>query len=245
MTDVVRIAMWSGPRNVSTALMRSFGARADALVVDEPLYAHYLQVTGLEHPGRAETLERHEADWRRVARDLTEGDLPEGKSVSYQKHMAHHLLDGMQGAWLDRLAHAFLLRDPRAMLASLDAKYPNPTLADTGLPQQAAIFDQVCEKLGETPPVVDAKDLLGNPRGILAQLCERLGLEFDEGMLSWEAGPRETDGAWAPYWYASVNGTTGFRPYQPSSAELSPALNALLDECLPLYEKLHAHRLQA
>lgn len=245
MPEVSRIAMWSGPRNVSTAMLRSFGAREDAVVVDEPLYAHYLQVTGLEHPGRAETLERHEADWRKVARELTEAELPAGKRVYYQKHMAHHLLDGMQGAWLDKLTHGFLLRDPRAMLASLDAKYPNPQLADTGLPQQCAIFDSVCDKLGETPPVVDAQDLLQNPRGVLAQLCERLGLEFDEDMLSWSAGPRETDGAWAPYWYASVNETTGFRPYRPNQAELAPELEALLDECLPLYAKLHAHRIQA
>ena len=241
--EPLRLAVWSGPRNVSTALMRSFEARGDTVVVDEPLYAHYLKVTGLDHPGREEVLAHHDSDWRRVVRTLTEGKLPEGKRVSYQKHMAHHLLDGMQGSWLDKLTHAFLIRDPRAMLASLIRVWPNPTLADTGLPQQLAIFDVVTQRTGDAPPVIDSRDLLTDPEAILSALCERVGLEFTDAMLSWPPGPRETDGVWAPHWYANVLTTTGFQPYVEREVELPAELDQLVERSQELYERLHAHRL--
>jgi hypothetical protein len=239
----VRVAMWSGPRNISTAMMRSFGSRSDTTVADEPLYAHYLKVTGVAHPGRDEVLAAHETDWRKVAAWLT-GPIPEGRAVWYQKHMAHHLLPMIDRAWLDGLTHAFLIREPDAMLASLVKTFPGARLADTGLPQQCEIFDRVADSQGRAPPVILASDVLKNPRGMLTALCRALGIPFLPEMLSWPPGPRPTDGVWAPHWYAAVEASTGFEPFRPQSIALPDALRPLLDACRPWYEKLCALRLR-
>lgn len=240
----MRIAMWSGPRNISTAMLRSFGSRPDTAVTDEPLYAHYLQATGIEHPGRAEVLASQPTDWREVAAELT-GPVPGNKPIWYQKHMAHHLLPMIGRDWLDRLTHAFLIREPDEMLASLVKTYPAAGLADTGLPQQCEIFDRVADRLGRAPPVVLASDVLKNPRALLTKLCAALGIDFLPQMLTWEPGRRATDGVWAPHWYAAVEASTGFEPWRPKSVTLPPALRPLLDECRPWYEKLYALRLSA
>ncbi|MGH8242006.1 MAG: HAD family hydrolase [Steroidobacteraceae bacterium] len=240
----VRIAMWSGPRNISTAMMRSFGSRPDTAVTDEPLYAHYLKVTGVAHPGRDEVIAAHEADWRKVAQTLT-GPVPGGRSIWYQKHMAHHLLPMIERDWLDALTHAFLIREPDEMVASLLRTFPGAGLADTGLPQQCEIFDRVAARLGRAPPVVLASDVLRDPRGQLEALCEALGIAFLPAMLAWRAGPRETDGAWAPHWYAAVEASTAFEPYRRRHLELNAARARLVDECGPFYEKLYALRLRA
>ena len=173
------LAMWSGPRNISTAFMRAFENRPDTFVCDEPFYAHYLQMTGLPHPGREEVIASQETDWGKVAAWLT-GPVPEGKSIFYQKHMAHHLLPDMGREWLSRVTNCFLIRDPRAMLRSLVAKYPNPALSDTGLPQQWEIFDRVRQETGRVPPVIDARDLLANPRALLRVLCDTLQIPFSD-----------------------------------------------------------------
>jgi Sulfotransferase domain len=241
----IRIAMWSGPRNISTALMRSFGSRTDTTVCDEPLYAHYLAVTGLPHPGREEVIATQEPEWRRVAAWLT-GPVPEGRPVWYQKHMAHHLLPVIERAWLDSLANAFLIRDPAAMLPSLVAKTPEAALADTGLPQQCELFDRVADRLGRAPPVIDASDVLADPAGLLARLCQSLGIAWDAAMLSWEPGRRNTDGVWAKHWYQTVEASTGFQaPESTVTPSLPPALEDLHAQCLPYYRRLRAHRLQA
>lgn len=239
----VRIAMWSGPRNISTAMMRSFGARPDAWVTDEPLYAHYLKVTGVTHPGREEVIAAHEPDWRKVADWLT-GPVPGGREVWYQKHMAHHLLPVIERGWLDGLAHAFLIREPDEMVASLRKTYPEAALADTGLPQQSEIFDRVAGRLGRAPPVVLASDVLKDPAAQLEALCAALGIPWCDAMLAWPPGRRETDGAWAPYWYAAVEASTGFEPYRRRHVELDDAEARLVDECRPYYEKLFALRLK-
>ena len=244
MTETLRVAMWSGPRNVSTALMRAFGSRADTIVCDEPLYAYYLEQTGLEHPMAAEIIARHESDWRAVARWL-QGPLPAGKSIFYHKHMAHHLLPDVEREWLREFSHAFLIREPGAMLISLDAVIPNPTLADTGLPQQVELFEQVARLTGAVPPVVDSQDLLEDPPGVLAKLCARLGLAFDTGMLSWEPGLRETDGCWAETWYGNALASTGFGPHRARTRPVPAKLAALERECAGLYEQLHEHRIVA
>lgn len=238
----VRIAMWSGPRNISTALMRSWGNRPDATVCDEPLYAHYLRRTGIRHPGADEVIAHHESDWRRAVAGLL-GPVPGGKAIFYQKHMAHHLLPHIERDWLGSLTHAFLVRDPREMLTSLVKTLPEPTRWDTGLPQQVEIFEWVRARTGEVPTVVDARDILEDPPGVLARLCDRLGVAFDEGMLSWPAGRRETDGIWARHWYANVERSTTFQPYAPKAVPVPEALRGLLDECVGLYERLHRHRL--
>ncbi len=240
--DGLRIAMWSGPRNISTALMRSWGARRDTVVCDEPFYAHYLLSTKTPHPGADEVIARHETDWRKVAAWLT-GPIPDGNAIFYQKHMAHHLLPDMRGAWLDHLAHAFLIREPAEVLTSLVKVLPEPKLADTGLPQQVELFEAIRARTGAVPPVVDARDVLENPRGTLERLCRAPGIEFTEAMLSWPAGPRPTDGVWAKHWYGEVEKSTSFQPYRPRNEPVPPRLTGLLEECRDLYRTLHVHRL--
>lgn len=237
-----RIAVWSGPRNISTALMRSWGSRHDTFVTDEPFYAHYLRETGILHPGREKILAAYPEPWEVIADRLT-GPVPKGKTIWYQKQMSHHLLPEMMGPWLDSLTHAFLIRDPAAVIASFSRVVSKPVLADLGLEQQVSIFQRVREKTGSVPPVVDSDDLLRNPGGMLEALCERLGVPFEGSMLQWEPGPRETDGIWAEHWYDSVEQSTGFQPWKRREVHLEDRLRSLVDECLPHYQTLAAHKL--
>jgi len=239
----MRIAVWSGPRNISTAMMRSWGNRPDTFVCDEPLYAHYLRNTDVEHPGRDEVIASQENDWRKVVAWLT-GPAPQGRAIFYQKHMTHHLLPEIDRNWLGAVTNCFLIRDPREMITSLLKFLPSPNLRDTGLPQQVEIFDWVRRHTGNIPPVVDSKDVLLQPRRMLGLLCEALGVEFTEAMLSWPPGRRATDGVWAKYWYDAVERTTTFAPYSPKTEVAPPELRELCDECVKLYEYLHQHRLQ-
>ncbi len=234
--------MWSGPRNISTALLRSWGNRADTAVIDEPLYGHYLQQTGLDHPGAEVIIEHQETDWRAVVAQLV-GEVPDGKPIYYQKHMAHHLLPNIDRDWLGALNHVFLIREPREMLTSLVKVLPEPRVEDTGLPQQVEIFDWIRSRTGETPPVIDSKDVLDDPCHLLELLCERLNVPFSEEMLSWPAGRRATDGIWARYWYANVEKSTTFQPYQPKNEEVPDHLLGVLARCDELYEQLYKHRL--
>jgi hypothetical protein len=232
---VTRVAMWSGPRNVSTALMRSFGARADTLVVDEPLYAYYLAATGIDHPGRADVLASQPNRWQDVATALT-GPLPAGVAVHYQKHMAHHLLPEVGRDWLAGFAHAYLIRDPAHVVASYAKVRGAPTLADLGYVQQVELFRT------RGGPVVDAADLLHDPPGVLSRLCAALGIGYDPAMLSWAPGRRDTDGVWAPHWYAAVEASTKFGPYTPPSGPVPDRLAPLVEAAQPYYDELHAQR---
>lgn len=243
---VLRLAMWSGPRNISTAFMRSWGNREDTVVVDEPFYAHYLRVTGLDHPGRDEIVAHHPSDWRRVVDTLLE-PLPSGIRIQYQKQMSHHLLPDMGREWLDSMTHAFLIREPRSMVASLGEKLRTFDLLATGLPQQVEIFEHVVQRTGRAPPVVDSDELLQRPEPMLRALCAALGVPFSGRMLSWPAGRRATDGIWARYWYDRVEQSTGFEPSPPNAApkQLSSQLAAIEGQCRPLYERLWQCRLRA
>jgi len=238
----VRLAMWSGPRNISTAMMRSWEARGDCAVIDEPLYARYLKLTGAPHPGRDEVIASHESDLSRIVETLA-GPVPGGKDVYYQKHMAHHLLPGDDTAWIASLTNAFLIRDPKAMLISLSKVTPNPGVRDTGLPQQWALFEGERRRLGRMPPVIDSSDVLRDPPRMLAQLCAALGVDYTPKMLAWPAGPRTTDGVWAKHWYAAVERSTGFEPAREAEEPLPERLRAVHDECAALYSRLHAARL--
>jgi Sulfotransferase domain len=238
-TEPVRVAMWSGPRNISTAMMRAWENRGDCQVVDEPFYAFYLDRTGLEHPGRDDVLASQPRDWKVVAEQLTRSPLPAGRSVYYQKHMTHHLLPEVDRGALEGLRHAFLIRNPAEVLVSYAKVRGEPTLEDVGLPQQVELF----ERYGG--PVVDARDVLEDPEGTLRSLCEALGVEFLPSMLQWPAGPRDTDGVWGPHWYDAVWASTGFSGYRPPSGDVPPALEPLLDRCRPLYDTLASHRLTA
>jgi len=238
------VAMWSGPRNISTALLRSWGSRGDTFVCDEPLYAHYLVQTGALHPGRDSVIASQENDWRRVVDWLT-GEIPGGRTVFYQKHMAHHLLPGIGREWISKVTSAFLIRSPGEMLTSLIRVTPEAGLDDTGLPQQWELFERQRELSGAIPPVVDSRDVLENPRGVLSALCDALELPFDEAMLSWDPGPRDTDGVWAKDWYAAVEKSTAFAPHRPRDDSVPAHLTSVLDECQQIYDKLYTHRIQA
>jgi hypothetical protein len=257
--------MWSGPRTLSTALMRSFENRPDTVVVDEPLYAYYLAETGIQHPGRDEIIASMPTSWAEVIEQLTRVPLPAARTVYYQKHMTHHLLPEVDRSRLAGLRHAFLIRDPRRLLASYAKVRDTPTLADLGLEQQVEIY----RLFGG--PVIDAADLAARPRQLLEALCAALGIAFDPRMLSWPAGPRPTDGVWARYWYGRVWASTGFTPERESggaakvaphdelpatvresggaagaapSDELPAALEGLAARCQPFYDELARSRLR-
>ncbi|MGP1394883.1 MAG: HAD family hydrolase [Inquilinaceae bacterium] len=238
----VRIALWSGPRTISTALMRAWENRPDTAVIDEPFYAHYLVRTGLDHPMRDAVIASQDPDWRNVAALLT-GPVPGGRAVFYQKHMAHHLLAEMEGPWLDRLSHGFLIRDPRALLASYAAKRDEATLADTGLPQQVDLFHRVRAATGRTPPVIDSADVLRDPAQSLHLLCAAFGVPFDTAMLSWPAGRRPTDGVWGAHWYGTVERSTRFEPPAKATRPLPEEMEPLAEQALPYYRELYGHRL--
>jgi hypothetical protein len=241
--SLVRIAMWSGPRNISTALMRSFENRPDTVVWDEPLYAYFLDATGIDHPLREETLQRHERDPAKVIEACVHGPVPAGRTVFYQKHMTHHFLPDLPWDWLDGLHNCFLIRDPKAMLLSYSRKRGHVTADDLGLARQREIFDFVRTRTGRIPPVLDAEDVLRDPRHALTELCAALGLTFTEQMLSWPPGPRRTDGAWAAHWYDAVLDSTGFAAWRPREGTLTPALAAVHAESAPHYEALRRHRI--
>jgi hypothetical protein len=239
----VRIAAWSGPRNISTAMMRSFENRDDCFVCDEPFYAHYLIDHGFDHPVREKIIEHHQPDPHKVIAWLT-GEIPNGKSVFYQKVMTHHMIKTVPRDWLTRVTNVFLIREPKEMLTSLIKVLPAAKLLDTGLPQQVELFEQVFDQTGEAPTVLDSRDVLEDPRAMLTALCERVGIEFQESMLHWPKGRRDTDGVWAPYWYASVEDSTGFAPYRPKNEDVPPEFEETYQRCVELYQKLAAVRLR-
>lgn len=243
MIRPVRIAMWSGPRNISTAMMRAWGNRADAFVIDEPFYAYYLKATGKKHPGADEVIASGEIDWRRVISRLT-GPIPNGKRIFFQKQMAHHLLPEVDREWLGAVTNCFLIRDPREVIASYIKKREDPAPPDLGFMQQAEIFEFVRARTNSIPPIVDAKDVLENPERMLRLLCEAVGVEFSDAMLSWPAGLRETDGVWARHWYGEVAKTTSFQPYRPSEVKVPAHLQEIHDRCSECYQRLSEYRLR-
>ena len=237
MSGCLKVSVWSGPRNVSTALMYSFRQRHDTVVVDEPLYGHYLKTTGVDHPGAHEVMRTMEGDGRRVVREVILG--PCERPVHFFKNMAHHLV-GLDRAFLSRITNVLLIRNPEEMLPSLAEQLSKPTLRDTGLGQQIEILD-VMLKDDREPVVLDARELLLDPAGVLREACAKLDLHFDGDMLRWPAGPKPEDGVWAGYWYARVHASTGFAPYGPKMVPPPERLEPLLRECLPLYERLRGY----
>ncbi|HEX4480196.1 MAG TPA: hypothetical protein VH082_05265 [Rudaea sp.] len=238
----VRVAMWSGPRNISTAMMRSFENRGDCAVVDEPFYAHYLAETKSDHPGRDDVIAAGETDWRNVVAMLT-GSAPGGATVFYQKHMTHHLLPHIGRDWFADVTHVFLIRDPRAVLVSYLKSRPHATAEDIGVPREAALYDEISNDTRAPPPVIDADEFLKQPEAHLRALCEFLGIPFTPRMLHWPAGSRPSDGVWAPYWYDTVLKSTGFEPWYERDRDVPPDYRAMIDRCMPHYETLFARRL--
>ena len=234
----VRVAMWSGPRNISTAMMRAWENRTDCAVSDEPLYAHYLAHTGLDHPARDEIIAEGDPHWQRVVQALL-GPAPGAAPVWYQKHMTHHLLPHIDRDWIESLRNVLLIRDPREVVASYVKSRASVTAEDIGLPQQVALYEQLCQA-GVPPPVIDAGDFLRAPEAHLRALCDWLGIAFTDRMLHWSQGPRDSDGIWAPHWYARVWQSTGFEPPVEKEITLSGQAAAVADECRPHYDRLRA-----
>ena len=228
--------MWSGPRNISTALMRSWENRADTRVVDEPLYAYYLDQTGLNHPGREEVIAAGETSWQAVVAELT----APVDGVYYQKHMTHHLIPQLPRDWIPSLTNVLLIRDPAEVIASYVRSRSDVVAEDIGLVQQSELYDQ----LGNDVPVIDAADFLRAPEAYLRWLCDHAGVEFSERMLQWPPGPRGSDGVWAPYWYDAVLASTGFEPYRARSVELSGAALAAAEQSRPHFERLYEARVR-
>ena len=242
MSEAVRVAMWSGPRNISTAMMRAWENRLDTVAIDEPLYAYYLEQTGLDHPARDEVLKAQSRDAGEVTQMLT-GPIPGGKPIWYQKHMTQHILPQMSLDWLGGLRHCFLIRAPEAVVASFTIQRPDADASELGFAQQWRVFEQVRERTGTVPPVVDSADVLRQPEVMLRAICTQLGVPFSERMLQWPAGPRASDGVWAPHWYARVERSTGFAPWRPRDVSLSKFQQRLVEHCRPYYERMAAHRL--
>jgi hypothetical protein len=243
VSSALRIAMWSGPRNISTAMMRAWENRGDTAVWDEPFYAFYLQRTGIAHPGAAQVIAAGETDWRSVVADLT-GAVPDAKPIFFQKHMTHHLLDDVDRSWLAQVRNCFLIRDPREVIASYARTRPEVTLSDVGVLQQAEIFQHASRTTGVPPLILDSRDVLEAPGAMLAALCAALDVPFSERMLSWPAGPRSSDGVWARYWYDAVNASTGFSPYVSKAHTLPRRLEPLAEQCEPHYRNLYEQRLR-
>jgi len=239
----VRIAMWSGPRNISTAMMRAWGNRPDTVVIDEPFYAYYLEQTGKDHPVAAEVIASGETDWRKVAESLTKSPVPGGKDIFFQKQMTHHLLPTIDREWITDLTNCFLIRDPGEVILSYIRKNPDPELEDLGFVRQCKIFNFVRERTKMIPPIVDAKDVLQNPERTLRLLCDAIHVPFDKSMLSWPPGLRETDGIWAKHWYDAVARSTSFEPYQPRDGTIPDSLGEVYEQCRRCYEELYQHRL--
>ena len=209
----LRIAMWSGPRNISTALMRAWENRDDCVVWDEPLYGYYLDATGIQHPGAAEVIAAQGTDAQQII-ETCSGEIPQGKKIFYQKHMTLHLLPELDRSWLAALDNCFLIREPEAVVASYSVVRDDPTLADIGFVQQAELFEQVRAMSGQIPLVIDSREFLADPEKMLRSICAKLEVEFVPQMLNWPAGSRDSDGVWGKYWYDSVWQSTGFAAYQ-------------------------------
>ena len=238
----IRIAMWSGPRNLSTAMMRSFSSRSDTFVSDEPFYGCFLKASGADHPMREEVIAAMDCDWGSVMQTLR-GPNPADRPVWYQKHMWHHMVGQVSYEDFDGFTHAFLIREPERMIASYLRKRECAAFEDFGLERQADFFEREADRLGAAPPVIDANDVLANPEGVLGGLCEKLGIPWDRAMLAWAPGRRETDGPWAPHWYAAVEASCGFGPPETEPVELPEEAHRLADRCRPYYERLAVHRI--
>jgi len=243
MNSIKRICLWSGPRNISTALMYSFAQRSDCSVFDEPLYAHYLSKTPARayHPGAEEVIATMENDGEKVVRDLILGEF--SKPVLFFKNMTHHLYNLNLG-FLSETVNVLLIRDPVEMLPSYVVWVEKPTLQDVGYKKHIELLEYL-HSIGQNPVVLDSKQVLLNPKKVLTEMCQRMDVPFDDTMLHWEAAARPEDGSWAKYWYRSVHQSTGFGKYVQKTEPFPESLKPLLDECMPYYEQLSGLAIKA
>ena len=237
---ITRIAMWSGPRNISTAMMRAWENRADTFVTDEPFYAFYLAASGIDHPGKEEIITSQSTDWRQVAREcttLTHRDC----RVHYQKHMTQHMLPQLDLDWINALHNIFLIRTPQEVVASYSKTRPDLTPQDLGFEQQHRLFMHVREHCDDHPLVIRAIDVLKNPTATLTAICDKCNLAFNQSMLKWPAGKRDSDGVWAPHWYHNVEQSTEFSAPAQRDITLNAKQQSIADQCEPFYAALREH----
>ena len=234
--------MWSGPRSISTALMRSFENRLDTFITDEPFYAHYLKKTGIDHPLREEVMACGNTDWNLVVNEIT-GPIPNGKDIWYQKHMAQHNLPDCKLQWVEKLQNCLLIRHPQEVILSYSKKYELSSISQLGYPQQMELFNML-NGIGAVPLVLDAGDVLKNPDQMLKLICKKLNIPFYDKMLTWKAGRRKTDGIWGRHWYGSVEVSTGFHPYADKKANLPSKHHDIYETCLEIYQQLYSYRLK-
>ena len=239
----IYIAMWSGPRNISTALMRSFENRPDCHVSDEPFYAHFLHKTRVNHPMREEVIATGNTNWDQVVREIT-GPIQNGKNIWYQKHMAHHNLPGAELQWTGKVQNCFLIRHPKEVILSYSKKYNIKSIHQLGYPQLTELYQMLHQKNSEPPIILDSTDVLSDPESILSLFCNELGIPFYTEMLSWPSGSRKTDGIWGQHWYNDVETSTGFQPYEEKKEVLPPDYQAIYEECMEHYQLLYTHRLR-
>jgi hypothetical protein len=238
----MKIAMWSGPRNLSTALMYAFAARGDCAVWDEPFYGAYLNATHIDHPMKEAVIAAQNPDPLGVAAACV-GSIPDGKPLFYQKHMTLHMIPAFDRAFMRALTNVFLIRHPARVVASYAKKREGATLADIGFTQQAELFDEVAGWMGRAPLVIDSADIRANPKRALSALCAALEIPFTDNMLHWPVGPKPYDGVWAPHWYNAVHASTGFEEPEGDLPDLSADYRRLVDQAMPHYERLAAYRL--
>ena len=243
MNNKKRLSMWSGPRNISTAMMRSFENRPDTVVEDEPFYAHYLVKTGVDHPCRIETIESQENNWDKVSQHLV-GEIPNGRMVWYQKHMAQHNVDGCDLSWTKKLINCFLIREPKEVILSFSKKFELSSSEQLGFTQQLYLFEELKNETGQIPIVIDSKDILINPRRTLSIMCKKIGIPFMEEMLYWPSGPRKSDGVWAKHWYQNVEASTGFSPLSEKQIQVSNKYSDILNECMDAYNFLYQYSIK-
>ena len=239
--QIKRIAMWSGPRNVSTALMRSFASRRDCSVIDEPFYAAYLKATKLDHPMRSQILDSYNSDPSKIAESCFRG--VSDRTIQYQKHMTHHMLPGFDLSFVDKVSNAFLIRSPEKVIKSFGEKIINFNLVDLGFYQQVDLFNMIFNKLDKAPPVIDADELCSNPRAVLISLCSALDIDFDDAMLRWNKGSHSYDGIWGDYWYQSVNKSTGFSASVANDKKTSSFQAQLIDQAEPYFQILNKYKI--
>ena len=237
------IAMWSGPRNLSTAMMRSFENRKDTVVFDEPFYAHYLSVTKLNHPGRDQILDFQSTNWNEVVETCTNTSFHQ-KKLCYQKHMAQHNLQGFDISWIKDVQNCILIRDPKCVIASYGKKLPIEDERHLGYIQQAEIIEFLEKERGITPPIIDADDILKNPESMMKKLCNVLDIDFYKSMLRWPEGARDSDGVWGPYWYEGVYESTGFKPYTKKKVNLDQKLADFYEKCKKHYDSFYKKRIK-
>ena len=235
--------MWSGPRNISTALMRSFENRPDTFVSDEPFYAHFLNETGEDHPYRKEIILQGETSWSAVAKNIT-GDIPNNKQIWYQKHMAQHNMQGKEMNWIWKLKNILLIRHPEEVILSYIKKNDIQNISQLGYRQLNDLFTILKKGCSDTPHIIDASDVLKDPEGMLKQLCGKLNITFYKEMLSWPAGRRDSDGIWGKHWYGSVEKSTGFKKYTKSNNPLPSDLVSLFKDSMEYYQQLYQHRMR-